>query len=57
MPAPACFSPQEFRSTYDISPLLAKGIDGKGRTILIPDAADVPGDKNATNIFQDLRRL
>jgi subtilase family serine protease len=49
-----CYSPQAFRNSYGISSLLAKGIDGKGRTILIPAQADVPSDKAATNMFQDL---
>ena len=49
-----CYSPQAFRTAYGISPLLARGIDGKGRTILIPEATDVPTDKAVTNIFQSL---
>jgi subtilase family serine protease len=49
-----CYSPQAFRTAYGISPLLAKGVDGKGRTILIPDPVEAPSDQNASSIFQDL---
>jgi subtilase family serine protease len=49
-----CYSPQAFRTAYNIAPLLARGIDGQGRTILIPDPADVRSDQAVTNIFQDL---
>ncbi len=54
LPPFTCYSPQAFRTAYGISPLLARGIDGKGRTILIPEQTDVPSDKAVTNIFQSL---
>jgi subtilase family serine protease len=49
-----CYSPQAFRAAYGISPLLARGIDGKGRTVLIIEQADVPSDPAVTNVFQSL---
>jgi subtilase family serine protease len=49
-----CYSPQAFRTAYGITSLLAKGIDGKGRTILMPDPVEVPSAQDASNIFQDL---
>jgi subtilase family serine protease len=54
-PALNCYSPQVVRAAYGISPLLAKGIDGRGRTVIIVAwlASATPGPKS-TNIFQDV---
>ena len=38
-PALNCYSPQAFRNAYGISPLLKKGIDGRGRTVIIVGVA------------------
>jgi hypothetical protein len=53
-PYSTCYSPQAFRTAYGISPLLARGINGNGRTIVIPEPTDVPSDPAVTNIFQSL---
>jgi subtilase family serine protease len=49
-----CYSPQAFQNAYGITPLLDKGIDGKGRTVVIvdPTTADVPPVTD--NIFTTL---
>ena len=38
-----CYGPDEIRTAYSIQPLLDKGKDGRGRTIVIVDAYAVPG--------------
>jgi subtilase family serine protease len=53
-----CYSVQAFRKAYGISPLLARGIDGRGRTVVIvawevsgaPTASSIP----PSNIFRDV---
>ena len=34
-PAQDCYSPEALRTAYGISPLLARGIDGRGRTVVL----------------------
>jgi subtilase family serine protease len=54
-PGQACYSPQTLRSAYGISPLLTKGIDGRGRTVIIVAwLASAPSGPENTNIFQDV---
>ena len=54
-PGQTCYSLQAFRTAYGISPLLARGIDGRGRTVVLVEwlasAARGPAD---SNIFQDV---
>ena len=53
-----CYSVQAFRNAYGISSLLKRGIDGRGRTVVIiawptsavPPASSIP----PSNIFQDV---
>jgi subtilase family serine protease len=53
-----CYSVRAFRTAYGISPLLARGIDGRGRTVVIvgwlastaPPVSNIP----PSNIFQDV---
>jgi len=37
-----CYGPAQIRNAYNINPLLSKGIDGTGRTIVIIDAYQSP---------------
>ncbi len=55
-PDPACYSPQAFRTAYGISQLLAKGIDGQGRTVVLLEGvgAVAAGEGGDANIFQDM---
>ena len=54
-PAEDCYSPQALRTAYGIAPLLARGIDGRGRTIvLIEWLASAAGGPASSNIFQDM---
>src|ERR1022692_2495328 len=38
----ACYSPQQVQQAYDLPPLYAKGLDGRGRTIVIIDPFGSP---------------
>jgi subtilase family serine protease len=48
------YSPQLFREAYGITPLLNRGIDGRGQTVVLPEVAEAPGSLGATDIRQDL---
>ena len=49
----SCYSPQEYQLAYGVAPLLHRGIDGRGETVVVgPEpAAASPG---ATDIRKDL---
>jgi subtilase family serine protease len=38
----ACYQPFQLQNAYDLAPLFARGIDGRGRTIVIVDAFGSP---------------
>jgi subtilase family serine protease len=46
-----CYSPQDIRNEYDITPLLNRGIDGTGQTIVIFDAFGSPTIQNDLQVF------
>jgi subtilase family serine protease len=47
------YSPQMVRRAYGVSPLLRKGIDGRGETVVLPENDPLPGGAD-THIRQDL---
>jgi subtilase family serine protease len=49
-----CYTPQAFRTAYGISPLVRRGIDGRGRTVTILDGAVQAGTEDSNNIYEDL---
>jgi subtilase family serine protease len=53
---PSCYTPQQFRTAYDIQPLLDRGIDGRGETVsMIVYATDpMASPPQVTDIRQDL---
>jgi subtilase family serine protease len=51
-----CYTPRVFRTAYGITPLLQRGIDGRGQTVVIPEIAQQPAP-DATNIRQDMARF
>jgi subtilase family serine protease len=57
-PGQNCYSVQAFRNAYGISPLLKRGTDGRGRTVVIvawPTSAAPPASTILpTDIFQDV---
>ena len=55
-PPATCYTPRVFRTAYGISPLLERGIDGRGQTVVIPEIAQPPGP-DASDIRQDMARF
>ncbi|MBV9447494.1 MAG: S53 family peptidase [Streptosporangiaceae bacterium] len=53
---PGCYTPQQFRTAYDIQPLLDRGIDGRGKTVtvIVYAAGPVTSPPQVTDIRQDL---
>ncbi len=49
-----CFGPKQIQSAYEIAPVLAKGITGKGHTIVIIDAYQSPTIKHDLRTFDSL---
>lgn len=51
-----CYTPQQFRTAYDIQPLLDRGIDGRGKTVtmIVYPAGPVIVPPQVTDIRQDL---
>jgi len=50
--APPCYSPQAYQVAYGVAPLLRRGIDGRGETVVVgPEPAAAPP---STDIRQDL---
>jgi subtilase family serine protease len=46
-----CYSPQQLQTAYDVNPLYAKGITGKGRTIVIVDSFGSPTIQHDLDVF------
>ena len=53
-----CYAPQQFRAAYGIQPLLDRGTDGGGQTVVLPEFAMTPQEPQqpapVTDIRQDL---
>jgi len=56
VPPATCYTPRVFRTAYGISPLLERGIDGGGQTVVMPEVVQQPGP-DASDIRQDLARF
>jgi subtilase family serine protease len=55
---PACYTPQVFRTAYGVQPLLDRGIDGRGQTVVLLEGAAPAGlPPTVTDIRQDLARF
>ena len=48
---PPCYSPQSYQVAYGVAPLLRRGIDGRGETVVMPELAQTPP---STDIRHDL---
>jgi subtilase family serine protease len=55
--SPRCYSPQQIRKSYNIQPLLDKGITGKGHTIVILDDYQSPTIRGDLKLFNKLFNL
>jgi subtilase family serine protease len=52
---PPCYSPQAYQVAYGVAPLLSRGIDGRGETVVVPELAQTPSSHGGpTDIRQDL---
>jgi subtilase family serine protease len=56
VPPATCYTPRVFRTAYGISPLLERGIDGRGQTVVIPEPVQQPAP-DASDIRQDMARF
>jgi len=51
----SCYSPQQFQVAYGVAPLLRRGIDGRGETVVVgPEPAAAASQGSATDIRADL---
>jgi hypothetical protein len=49
-----CYSPQAYQTAYGVTPLLRRGIDGRGETVAVLALAQTPSDPGASDIRNDL---
>jgi subtilase family serine protease len=54
---PTCYAPRQFLTAYGIAPLLDRGIDGHGETIVMPEFVSTVSTPGATDIRADLARF
>ena len=47
----ACYEPGQIRTAYNLAPLAAKGIDGRGQTIIIVDSFGSPTIEHDLDVF------
>src|ERR1700722_17926777 len=47
----ACYQPSQIQDAYNLAPLFAKGVDGKGETIVIVDSYGSPTIASDLNVF------
>lgn len=55
--AAQCYGPSQFRAAYGIQPLLDKGIDGRGETVVLPEFVATASLPPVTDIRADLARF
>jgi subtilase family serine protease len=51
---PLCYGPKQIQEAYNIQPLLNQGFNGKGRTIVIIDAAQSPTIRHDLHEFDEI---
>jgi subtilase family serine protease len=49
-----CYSPQGYEVAYGVAPLLSRGIDGTGETVVMPELAETPSSHGL--IYTDIRK-
>ena len=53
-----CYTPRQVRVAYGIQPLLDRGIDGRGQTVVLPElAAEQLSPPKVSDIRQDMKRF
>jgi subtilase family serine protease len=56
VPPATCYTPRVFRAAYGISPLLERGINGRGETVVMVEYPQQPAP-DASDIRQDMARF
>ena len=56
MRAPRCYAPLPFRVAYGVEPLVARGLDGRGQTVVLTEASALLEPAATNDIRQDLAR-
>jgi subtilase family serine protease len=51
---PQCYSPQQLRNAYEITPLLKSGVTGKKRTIVLIEASSIPTLQSDLHTFDQI---
>jgi subtilase family serine protease len=54
--APRCYAPLPFRVAYGVEPLVARGLDGRGQTVVLIDTSSLLQPEATNDIRQDLAR-
>jgi subtilase family serine protease len=52
-----CYTPQQLQVAYGVAPLLARGIDGRGETVVLPELAEPQFPVPVSDIRQDLAQF
>jgi len=52
-----CYTPQQLQAAYGVTPLLARGIDGRGETVVLPELAEPQFPIPVSDIRQDLAQF
>ena len=54
-PGTTCYTPAQLQVAYGIKPLLDRGIDGRGETVVLPELAETqPDPPSVTDLRQDM---
>ena len=48
-----CYTPQQFEVAYGVQPLLQRGIDGRGETVVLPELAESELSPEVSNLRKD----
>jgi subtilase family serine protease len=48
-----CYTPQQLEVAYGVQPLLRRGIDGRGETVVLPELAETQLNPQVTDLRQD----
>jgi Subtilase family len=54
LPLVLCYTPGQYQVAYGVAPLLSRGIDGRGETVVVPELAETP--PHGGIIYTDIRR-
>ena len=49
-----CYAPHAYETAYGVAPLLRRGIDGRGRTVVLPELAEPPSSHGL--IYSDISK-